>query len=233
MAATVDDNPLTPRQTAPARRSRLPAFLLILLLLGTLGTTAGLYGLRALTRIETAKGAQMLPTVAPGDRLVISIRSFRTRLPERGDLVLVQPPGGEPYPLRVVAVAGDTVEVRSGYVMVDGARRDREWVRETLKVAARSALRFDDGRVQVDRIDRSLRLLGAEVEVIPGRVLVNGEPVDDATTREDPDYSFPPLTVPADHLFVLGDNRNAAVDSHTWGPVPRSALRGKVLRVMR
>lgn len=232
--AAIDDSPLTPRSNVSRRRSRLPGFLIALLVLGALGTIAGLYGLRAVTRIDSADGTQMLPTVAPGDRMVVALRSFRTRLPERGDLVMVQPPdGGAPFPLRVVAVAGDTVEVFPGSVRVDGVVHDREWVRETLKVGARSAIRFNGGAVQVDRIERASFLLGGKADVAPGRVLVNGVPIADATTREDPDYAVKPLTVPPDHVYVLGDNRNAAVDSHVWGAIPRSALRGKVLRVMR
>ena len=31
------------------------------------------------------------------------------------------------------------------------------------------------------------------------------------------------------HLFVLGDNRGGAIDSRTWGPIPRSAIRGRVI----
>jgi signal peptidase I len=32
--------------------------------------------------------------------------------------------------------------------------------------------------------------------------------------------------VPPDHLLVLGDNRNASLDSHLWGPLPREAVIG-------
>jgi signal peptidase I len=46
------------------------------------------------------------------------------------------------------------------------------------------------------------------------------------------DYSkqMEPIKVPADHYFVLGDNRDNSSDSRVWGSVPRSDITGKVVQ---
>jgi signal peptidase I len=43
----------------------------------------------------------------------------------------------------------------------------------------------------------------------------------------------PPVTVPRDAYFVLGDNRKASCDSRVWGPLPRANLVGTVVRTKR
>jgi signal peptidase I len=75
-------------------------------------------------------------------------------------------------------------------------------------------------------IKRVVAQAGDRVEVRDGLLWRNGAPAPLDWSAEPMDYRLPPLSVPADHLLVLGDNRNASLDSHLWGPLPRQAVIG-------
>ena len=75
-------------------------------------------------------------------------------------------------------------------------------------------------------IKRVIGQPGDVVEVRDGMLLRNGAAVSEPWRREAIDYAFGPVTVPDDHLLVLGDNRNASLDSHVWGPLPEQDLIG-------
>jgi len=70
---------------------------------------------------------------------------------------------------------------------------------------------------------------GDRVAVRQGKLLRNGVVVEPDWSPQPMDYSLADLTVPPDHLLVLGDNRNASLDSHLWGPLPRQEVIGTAL----
>ncbi len=79
-----------------------------------------------------------------------------------------------------------------------------------------------------DLIKRVIGLSGDRITVTRGMVSVNGQPLT------EPYIAAPPLytgewVVPADSLFVLGDNRNDSSDSHSWGMLPLKEIVGKAI----
>lgn len=75
-------------------------------------------------------------------------------------------------------------------------------------------------------IKRVVAVAGDEVAVREGRLYRNGAPVEPDWARGPIDYDLQPLTVPPEHLLVLGDNRNSSLDSHLWGPLPEREVLG-------
>jgi signal peptidase I len=75
-------------------------------------------------------------------------------------------------------------------------------------------------------IKRVVAVGGDRVEVRQGRLWRNDEPVTRDWGQGPMAYTLNPLTVPAGHLLVLGDNRNASLDSHLWGPLPEGEVIG-------
>ena len=70
---------------------------------------------------------------------------------------------------------------------------------------------------------------GDVVEVREGTLLRNGTPVPEPWLDEPMDYAMPPVQVPKDALWVLGDNRNASLDSHLWGALPQDRVIGTAI----
>jgi signal peptidase I len=88
-----------------------------------------------------------------------------------------------------------------------------------------------------DFIKRVIGLPGDQIEIIDRNIYINGKLYDDnygyyrgkgqnATPAMSKARSGP-VTVPDNHLFVMGDNRDHSYDSRYWGFVPLESVKGK------
>ncbi|HUN28182.1 MAG TPA: signal peptidase I [Alphaproteobacteria bacterium] len=78
-------------------------------------------------------------------------------------------------------------------------------------------------------IKRVIGLPGDRVRIDRGVVYVNGIRLAEPYVQHADERSVPELTVPADSVYVLGDNRAVSEDSRVFGPVPESDLMGQAL----
>jgi signal peptidase I len=158
--------------------------------------------------------ASCYPTIVPNDRILVNKNAYKRNDPQRGDLMV------HIYPLnrhsnyikRIVAVAGDTVEMKDNRLYING----RELPRRKLPESA-----FDNIRITV----KGQPLEGEFFEETNGNAKYNiflAEPPSDKKIGD-----FEKITVPEHYCFVLGDNRNDSIDSRQFGPVPLATIKGR------
>jgi signal peptidase I len=97
-----------------------------------------------------------------------------------------------------------------------------------------------------DFIKRVIGLPGETIELRNKKVHINGLPIDEPyvhflfppgdpgdadVTDFDVRRHYGPVSVPDDHYFMMGDNRDNSQDSRYWGFMPRSYVKGKALFV--
>jgi signal peptidase I len=142
----------------------------------------------------------MAPTIAPGERVLVSKLAYRNAGVQRGDVVVFIQPNqrSQHYIKRVAALPGDTFEMRGGVVYVNGAALER------------SATADPEVFEEVNG---------------PARYRIEFKPA--TTGQEALPADVAKFTVPNGFCYVLGDNRNASQDSRQFGPVPLADIIGR------
>ena len=177
------------------------------ILAAALGTTLLLAAVACLAPLRTVAGDDMSWSLRPGDHVWVVPDRVR-----RADIVLVTDPLDPSRRVlrRAIAHGGQRVKVEDGTVRVDGKRVRQQEMGDPPQVTE-----------------------GPELTVLkeviwskpPARANRFFPTISDRATR----WSSPGVVeVPEGHWYVLADNRDSALDSRWWGPVPESDIHGVV-----
>jgi len=215
---------LEKHQSKWARKSResLPLIYLII----------ALFALRySLVEPYVVPTPSMEPTLKKGDRLYALKCAYDLRFPftdwvlfkfkevRKGDVILFRAPH-EPdkiYVKRTVAVAGDTIQVVDGSLIVNG---------QPVPLDA-----YHDRSIMYDIDHRDQKSLF--VEQPPGAakhfVILDNKLPNSRNFPSSRDSWQGGVTVPPGHVFAMGDNRDQSFDSRGWGFVPLENLKGQAM----
>jgi len=170
----------------------------------------------------------MIPTLQVGDHIFVNKFIYGVRIPftnikfgmeyrkpQRGEVIVFIYPldHDKDFIKRIVAVEGDTVEMRQNQVYVNGKPIQRKHID--------APCRYWDFLEDAARWEE--RSCDAWQETVNGNSYTTYYDANNET------HSSPLTTVPKDHVFVMGDNRDNSSDSRVWGFVPLDLIKGKAM----
>jgi signal peptidase I len=179
----------------------------------------------SLADINFVPSGSMKPTILEGDFVVVNKLAYDLKIPftlqrlaqwddpTRGDVVVCfSPEDGIRLVKRVVAVPGDTVELRNGALFINGAPAEYE------KLPEREL-------PYVTQSDREHAVFAHES--VAGRShAVMAYPGGFSPTR-----FLRPVTLGEGEYFMMGDNRDNSHDSRSYGVVRREQIVGRAFGV--
>jgi signal peptidase I len=172
------------------------------------------------------------------ESLAVELPKWKGRLfgslPERGDIVIATPRHkNQDYIKRVSGLPGDRLEIRGGAIILNGVPVKQSAVIDRLfPIDANAPCLEEDyaGR----RVTKADGTMWCSLPIVR-ETLPNGRSYD--TIDMGPNYTadnFGPITVPADEVFLMGDNRDHSADSRfpEWqrglgGPLPMENIGGR------
>lgn len=165
--------------------------------------------------------SSMKPTIVEGDRILVNKLAYDLKVPyttvhlaewgdpQRGDIVVFYSPAdGKRLVKRVVGIPGDFIAMRNNQISINGAKITYERINDpgTLSI----------GTNQLGFVE--------ELGKVKHPIMVSPE----RSSRR----SFGPITIPDDHYFMMGDNRDNSADSRYFGFVARSRVVGQATAIV-
>ena len=136
------------------------------------------------------------------------------RAPRRGDVVVFEWPSdpSKNFVKRLVGLPGDTLSMRAGVLLRNGAVQDEQYV-----------VRTEPG---VDPLNDDFRWQSGYLVNTASAAASLAPSAGSQLSYRPSRNNWGPIVVPSQHYFVLGDNRDNSLDSRYWGFVPDSLVRG-------
>jgi len=148
----------------------------------------------------------MQNTLNPGDRVLVNKVVYHLHQPRRGDIIVFSDPNPAP--------TGHRNPVQSFW----------HWLTEGFGVSTNP---------EKDFIKRVIGLPGETIEGKDGTVYIDGRPLTEPYTRVKDVRPFGPVRIPADSMFVMGDNRTDSKDSrYGLGFIPYRKVIGRAFVVI-
>ena len=165
------------------------------------------------------EGPSMEPTLLNGDRVVVAKYVYGLFLPLReeaevtwgapdlGDAVIIKSPAdGVDIVKRVIGLPGDVIEMRDEVVHRNG---------KPIETRELGSCKVGRGALQAHCRWRDNELNGRHF----------------TTSSAGHIFDSTRMTVPREHVFVLGDHRDSSNDSRAIGPIPVNRIKGKALAI--
>ena len=165
----------------------------------------------------------MKPTILEGDVVwenklaydlqvpFTSISLARLGEPKRGEIIVFTSGAANKRLIkRLVGLPGDTVEVVHNRLYINGEAAKYEQINDESLFPKRDIDKERGGVYAVESLS----------EIKPSHVVQVKE------DSKNPLQNFQKITIPEDHYFFMGDNRDNSADSRYYGVVPRSEIRG-------
>lgn len=150
----------------------------------------------------------MLQTIQIGDRVFAEkITTALNDMPTQGEIVTFTNPrdSSETLIKRVIAVGGQTIDLRDGVVYVDGVALDEPYTNGQATKPMTCDLSYVGAVLSVDEFGQA--------------------ELNETGTRTNAQITYP-YTIPEGYFWVMGDNRGNSADSRVFGPVKATAITG-------
>ncbi len=166
----------------------------------------------------------MRPNLLEGDVVFVNRLAFNLKVPltdivvselgqpRRGDIVTFSSPkDGTRLIKRLIALPGDTVEMRRGHLLINGRAAEYAALDTAPEPLGQA------GELLARRYSETMDGEQHRIQILP---------------QLNAQRDFAAVAVPPGHFMMLGDNRDNSADSRYFGFVPRALLIGRAERVL-